>query len=323
MGSQICSKYTQSYDSVEVQSLYTRSDEEYLLTKFNEISNNPMIVDLERKLGAFEFTYNYYFDLVNNKLSTVSINFEDVEVTKNHSVVSPLIGKDDEGTWVYIGECLLGTSTKDGRGFLVHLDKKCKFQGYFHNGSPNGRGRFVSLEKLQEGDWLNDEIIGEGREITKDFAVYTGKFQGRLYENLGKIIFSDRSSYSGEFVKGERHGYGEYQWPDNSRYIGNWKSGKFSGIGKYIDVQGNIFEGGWKENQMDGYGEYVWRDGRKYRGNYYNGKKHGYGEMYWPDGNSWRGSWKNGKQHGKGEAILNGSKKTGMWYDGKFISWNE
>ena len=296
---------------------------EEILAKFNEISSNQNFTELEKQIDQFQFTYNYYFEVENSKINKVSLNFEDYEVARSHHVVSPLIGKDDDGTWVYIGECLLGTNTKDGRGFLVHLDKKYKFQGYYRNGNTNGRGRYVSLEKLQEGDWLNGEIIGEGREITKDLALYTGKFQGGLYENIGKITFSDKSSYSGEFVKGERQGYGEYQWMDNSKYIGNWKNGKFNGLGKYLDSQGNIFEGGWKENQMDGYGEYIWRDGRKYRGNYYNGKKHGYGEMYWPDGNMWRGAWKNGKQHGKGEYILKGIKKLGVWYEGKFVSWKD
>lgn len=319
----ICTKHKNNFDTLEVQSLYSRSDEEDLLNKFNEISSNPTFAEMEQSLGPFEFIHNYYFETNNGKISKTSINFEDFEVTKTHSVVSPLIGKDLEGTWVYIGECLIGTSIKDGRGFLVHLDRRYKFQGYYRNGVPNGKGRFVSLEKLQEGDWLNEEIIGEGHEITKDFAVYTGKFSGRLYENLGKITFSDKSIYSGEFVKGERHGYGEYQWADGSRYNGNWKSGKFSGIGKYLDVQGNIFEGGWKENHMDGYGEYVWKDGRKYRGNYYNGKKHGYGEMHWPEGNIWRGSWKNGRQHGKGETFEKGVKRVGIWYEGKFNAWHD
>lgn len=317
----ICSKYSKSYSSLEVQSLYTRLDEEDLLKKFNEISNSSIFKDLESELGPFQFIYNYYFESTNGKIIKHDLNFEDFEITKSHSVVSPLIGKDEEGTWVYIGECLTGSTIKDGRGFLVHLDKKYKFQGYYRNGNINGRGRLASFEKLQDGDWLNNDLIGEGKEILKDRTVYIGRFSAGLYENLGKITFSDKSTYSGEFFKGERQGYGEYLWADGSKYAGFWKNNKFCGIGKYLDTHGNVFEGGWKENMMDGYGEYLWRDGRKYRGNYYNGKKHGYGELEWPNGDSWRGTWKNGKQHGKGEFFCNAKKKVGNWYDGKFISW--
>lgn len=314
----VCTKSNKNYSSKE---FYTKSDEENLLKKFDEISNTPEFLDLEKETGSFQFIYNYYIEINQGKVNKIRLDLEDNEFTDSHHVLSPLIGQDEDGTWVYIGECLTGTIIKDGRGSFVHLDKKYKFQGYYRNGNANGRGRYISSDKLQEGDWLKNSLIGEGKEITKDKSIYIGKFQDGLYENLGKITFSDKSGYSGEFLKGERHGYGEYNWADGSRFIGNWKYGKFHGTGKYIDCHGNIFEGSWKENQMDGQGEYVWRDGRKYKGNYYNGKKHGYGEMYWPDGNAWRGTWKNGKQHGKGEFVNKSVKKCGNWYEGKFISW--
>lgn len=318
----ICSKNIKIPEP-DADSLYTSSDEEGILLKFNEISNDPKFAELEFQLGPFQFTHNYYIKGNLNNYARVSMNYEDVEVAKIHKVISPLIGKDSDGIWVYIGECLTSTSLKDGRGFVVHLVKQYKYQGYFRQGQRNGRGRKITLEKLQEGDWLDDEIVGEGKEIHKDGSIYQGKFVNGLYEGLGKIVFADKSSYSGEFSKGEKNGYGEYLWNDGSKYVGNWKIGKFSEIGKYLDAHGNIFEGGWKENQMDGYGEYTWRDGKKYRGNYYNGKKHGYGELEWIDGRSWRGNWKLGKMHGKGQYIVNSKRTNGIWYEGKFIKWQE
>jgi hypothetical protein len=319
----ICTKRKSLYDSLEVQSLYTHKDEESLLSKFTDLSNNPLFLSLESSLGPFQFTYNYYLDLESTRLSKVPVDFEALAITKSHTVASPLIGRDSEGTWVYIGECLLGSTTKDGRGFMVHLDKQYKFQGYFRAGSRNGRGRLTTAEKLPEGEWFNDELVGEAKEVTKDRCVYVGKFAGGLYDSMGKMTYADGGQYCGEFVKGERQGQGEYLWADGSKFVGRWEANMFHGIGKYVDVQGNNYEGGWRENQMDGYGEYEWRDGKKYRGNYYNGKKHGYGEMEWPDGNQWRGSWKKGLQHGRGEFVCQGVKKSGNWYEGKFITWIE
>lgn len=314
----ICSKGKKSLDQ-DTQSLFTPSDEEHLILKFNEISNNSYFIDLEYQMGPFQFTHNYYLQGSQGNYARIPTDFDDVERSKTHSVISPLIGKDSDGTWVYIGECLSATSVKDGRGFMVHLNKQYKFQGYFKEGCRNGRGRLVTLEKAQEGDWINDSITGDGKEIFKDGSVFQGKFANGLYEGLGKFVFADKSSYSGEFSKGERNGYGEYLWNDGSKYLGAWKTGKFSGNGNYIDIHGNIYSGGWKENQMDGYGEYTWKDGKKYRGNYYNGKKHGYGELEFPDGRSWRGNWKLGKMHGKGQFIHNSLETQGLWYEGKFI----
>lgn len=319
----ICTKLLSQPETTNPYVSISNLEEEEILEKTNEILSNLNSIDLEKELGPFQFTHNYFFASENGIISKVLLDFNSIDFTRQHTSVSSLIGQDADGLWVYTGECLSNSIIKDGRGLLIHLNKEFKFQGYFHNDLWNGKGRLAYNDKVQEGDWFNDDIIGEGKEVLKDRSLYIGKFSNCLYENLGKLTFPDRSSYIGEFFKGERQGYGEYQWTDGSKYIGNWKSNKFQGLGKYIDFEGNIYEGGWKENHMDGYGEFTWKDGRNYRGNYYSGKKHGYGEMLWPDGNSWRGSWKNGKQHGKGEYVINGVKQVGFWYEGKFISWKE
>jgi hypothetical protein len=301
------------------EDLNSFSSKSEVFSLLNQILTDPQISDLESSAGTFAYIHNYYLIGSSSRFSKVHLNYEDSEVTKLHSITSPLIGKDQQGTWVYIGEVLTGSKIKDGRGLWIHLQKKCKFQGYFKGNSRNGRGRLVTNEKILEGDWIEDEIAGEAKEITKEKTIYVGKFLGGLYEGLGKIVFPDKSTYSGEFVKGEKAGYGEYFWNDGSKFTGHWICGKFHGIGKYLDAHGNCFEGGWKENLMDGYGEFLWKDGNKYKGNYYNGKKHGYGEMYWVDGRTWRGSWKNGKMHGKGTLFKQGVKEIGIWYDGKFL----
>ncbi|CAG9323827.1 unnamed protein product [Blepharisma stoltei] len=316
----ICSKPAPKFIEEQV-SLYESADLDRLTMKFDEITQNPSIADLENEFGPFQFEYNYYIE-IERGFNRVECNYEDNNQVMRYISEGPLLGKDEKGTWIYIGECLINSKVRDGRGYLVYIEEKSKFQGYFKDDKINGRGRLCSPEKILEGDWYDGRLYGEGKEKSRDKSSYKGSYKDGLYDGLGKSEHSDGSEYSGEFLRGERHGYGEYNWNDGSVYQGDWREGKFHGIGKYTDSMGNIYEGGWKDNRMNGYGEYAWADGRKYRGNYVDDKKHGYGEFYWPDGQVCRGNWINGKQHGKGEYRNNGNNKVGTWHHGVFVSWD-
>ena len=62
MGTQlsICSKKRESHETSDTNSLFTKSDEEYLLSKFHEISNSLSSTDHEKEVVPFQFIYNYY-----------------------------------------------------------------------------------------------------------------------------------------------------------------------------------------------------------------------------------------------------------------------
>lgn len=296
-------------------------NEESVLLNFELISNHATIVEQEKTLPAFEFIHNYYIEQTPSGFKRVSINYEsEPESDQRHNLTS-LVGRDREGIWIYIGECLKDTEMRDGRGFLVRLESKEKYYGYFHQGNMNGRGRLVTLNNVLEGDFYNDGLNGVGVETSYGKVVYKGSFRDSKYSGMGKSIYDDGSCYTGDFVAGHRQGYGEYWWRDGSSYQGHWIEGKFHGSGKYKDRRGAVYDGSWNSNKLDGHGEYIWQDGRKYRGSYQNGRKHGYGEFHWPDGKVWRGNWDNGKLDGQCEVIVRDELRKGEWEKGVFLRW--
>lgn len=153
MGANLSGLYTKQQSNLleECKPLTERLDDEQLLSKFEEITQNLEIAELENNFGAFQFVYNYYLEF-DGGINRVEINYEEESEGMRHTVVSPLLGKDERGTWVYIGECLMNTKLRDGRGFLVYIEGKSKFQGYFRHDKINGRGRLSSTEKVVEGD---------------------------------------------------------------------------------------------------------------------------------------------------------------------------
>jgi hypothetical protein len=310
-------------EDLDVLTAYSHLNQEKLLLRFEAISNAQELTAMEQKLPPFEFRFNYFYEMRGTEYVKVPLDYEDEEEARKRETVSPMIGKSQGSTWVYIGDILKTENVRDGRGFAVTLDEKGKFQGYFHNGEANGRGRYVTDKHVLEGEWADGHLEGDGIETILGHVIYTGQFHGSQYHGMGKAFYKDGSYYSGEFLQGEREGYGEYWWRSGAGYQGNWQHGKFHGFGKYVSNDGDSYEGNWSENKLQGYGEFEWSDGRKYKGNYQGDKKHGYGELYWPDGSVWRGRWVNGRQHGKGTYISSeGDMKEGYWHHGTFLSWN-
>ena len=310
-------------EDLNVLTAYQQFNHEKLLMRFEAISNAPELTAMEAKLPPFEFRYNYFYERREEGCCRLALDYESQEEGSKRETVSPILGKSQDATWVYIGDVLKGENVRDGRGFAVTLDEKGKFTGYFHKGEANGHGRYVTEKHVLEGEWAEGKLEGEGLETILGHVIYTGQFKAGLYHGLGKAFYKDGSYYSGEFEEGARQGYGEYWWRGGASYQGAWHQGKFHGFGKYQSGEGDCYEGNWQDNKLQGYGEFEWSDGRKYKGNYQADRRQGYGEFYWPEGSVWRGRWVGGKQHGKGVFVsAEGENKEGYWHNGEFLSWN-
>ena len=85
------------------------------------------------------------------------------------------------------------------------------------------QGRFIAYHwskekdrtKLQEGYMINDQMNGEGREISRSGVIYEG-----------------------HFLNDKHHGKGKFTHPGGFVYIGDFENDKFHGQGKKIFNKG-------------------------------------------------------------------------------------
>ena len=73
-----------------------------------------------------------------------------------------------------------------------------------------------------EGQWLNNNMHGQG-----------------VYE------WKDGRKYEGSYLDDKKHGYGTYTWADGRKYEGYWAEGKQHGKGKYYLPDGTVKVGIW------------------------------------------------------------------------------
>lgn len=79
-----------------------------------------------------------------------------------------------------------------------------------------------------EGDWVDDQMHGEG-----------------TYK------FTSGNVYSGNWVKGTMHGFGKMVYSDGSTYEGNWHNNLMHGEGIYLDTDRITWTGIFVEGTYD------------------------------------------------------------------------
>ena len=78
----------------------------------------------------------------------------------------------------------------------------------------NGHGMYFDGGAVFDGQWLDDEMHGEG-----------------------SITFDTGAVYKGSFAANQFHGKGTYTWPDGTSYEGQWRRNLMHGEGVYTDAQ--------------------------------------------------------------------------------------
>ena len=132
------------------------------------------------------------------------------------------------------------------------------------NGKMNGFGelslgerkKISELEQGYEGQWVDDERDGLGREVSEE-------------EN------GIRLEYFGEFSKDEKHGFGMLKINDQTM-IGNFIHDVFqsdSETEKGLCEATNVdYLGGWQDFKKEGHGVLLKKDGFKFVGSFLSDK---------------------------------------------------
>ena len=57
---------------------------------------------------------------------------------------------------------------------------------------------------VYEGEWLADQIEGQGEAVYVNGNVYKGSFKNNQRHGVGEMIFANGAVYDGEWVNGQR-----------------------------------------------------------------------------------------------------------------------
>ena len=152
---------------------------------------------------------------------------------------------------------------RTGSGFI--------YEGNWVDGKACGKGKLTycmrknKISSVQEGEFKNDKLNGQGKEtLYKDdgktiWFIEEGNFikgelngQGKFtsYKDDGKTIIL---TYEGNYIDGKRNGYGkETHYKFNYVYEGEWVKGKENGQGTRTYADGRVESGTWKDGEFVG-----------------------------------------------------------------------
>lgn len=89
---------------------------------------------------------------------------------------------------------------------------------------PNGKGRFINANDLTvyEGQWVNNEMHGQGCYTWRDGSTITGFFRKNRLNGFGKYISARGKQYEGQWIDNKKWGNGILTWPDGRKYEGQF-----------------------------------------------------------------------------------------------------
>ncbi len=250
---------------------------------------------------------------------------------------------------VYTGKFLNGSF--HGRGVMegtaddghpVRLDGEWRYGMFWSGKDCSG---YTDDGSYFEGAW-DDGYPSEGRLVSSDGDVYTGKFRNGLMEcDSGHVEWADGGEWTGSWeggrpMDGTGISYGDGWTFDGTLHlgkpVGNGTMSYDTGItvkGRYLDGElqdgekatvtyedGSEYVGGLNGLRKEGEGVLKFTEDTRhyvYRGNFVNGFRHGYGRLYRVRGRRehiiYDGEWKDDMRHGKGTSRARGYTYTGEW----------
>lgn len=209
-----------------------------------------------------------------------------------------------------------------------------KFEGELFRGKRKRGKLYTESGMIFDGDWENDQLVGNGKIFFTNGKVYVGEVRGSKANGKGKLIFRNEVLYSGF-------------WVDNNLVDEENHLEDIDGIGESGIVLGNgiVYRGEVRDNKAHGRGKMIFankidmvfgefEDGQIvsgvrlskefiYIGNFKNSTYHGQGiyvKMQDLDGKSYlneffKGKWTNGV-HRKGVHFLGNQ----FYRKGRFIN---
>ena len=202
-----------------------------------------------------------------------------------------------EGNWVDGKAC--------GKGKLTYCMRKNKIssvqEGEFKNDKLNGQGKETLYKDdgktiwfIEEGNYIDGKLNGQGKETH--------------YNDDGKTIWCIAE---GNYTDGNRNGYEKLTYYRNdgktisSIFESNYTDGKQNSQGKRTAYEDDgktisyIEEGEFKSGDLNGQGKRTgYRNGEVYsvyEGEWVKGKENGQGTMTYADGTVQSGTWKDGE----------------------------
>ncbi|EKF33011.1 hypothetical protein MOQ_003129, partial [Trypanosoma cruzi marinkellei] len=175
----------------------------------------------------------------------------------------------------YIGGWKSGI--KEGHG-VDSVAKKYHYSGELKDGKRHGKGAICMLKEgfKYEGEFVMDEITGNGTMTLEDGTVIMGSFaNGKPHGNV-KITLPTQDGFQGEFKNGVVSGPGTLFYHNGDKYEGEFAdSGKplpmRHGRGVYTFIEGNVLQCTWKRNVLHGDGIYTTSTGDQSTRSYVDG----------------------------------------------------
>ncbi len=168
------------------------------------------------------------------------------------------------------------------------------YTGHLIGGKKNGFGitNHIALgitfgEVRQEGEYLDGELNGHGKQISSLLGSFEGNFRDGRRDGHGVEISADGTRYDGEWRDGQKSSHGVELTSDGTRYEGGWHDGKKLGHGVIITPTGLRYDGEWRDDQPDGQGEVSNSAGVRFEGLWKGGKPIA-GFITKPDGSRYR-----------------------------------
>ena len=223
-------------------------------------------------------------------------------------------GKTGEITGCIFGDC------DNGYGTYIWSNGE-KYTGFWVNDHRKGQGTniFASGERY-EGEWINDLRSGYGTNYYNDGTTKAGMWENDRYIGTGS---NNYGCISGDCD----NGYGIYTWDSGERYEGYWRNNMRNGQGTNYFSTGSEYSGNWKDDKKNGYGTYKYKQESSYEsytGDWVMGKMTGNGIFIYKNGNKYIGELADNYFNGEGIMYYaDGTSKTGIWENDKFIKTNE
>jgi len=123
-------------------------------------------------------------------------------------------------------------------GLQISYENGSVYNGQTRNGTRHGHGLWKGRTVQYEGEWVDDQEHGEGRQTRVDGSIYEGQFKHGRFSGRGRMSWSTKQTYEGQYENDLRHGIGRFTWPDGRIYDGQWVKDRRHGQGKYTNSEG-------------------------------------------------------------------------------------
>lgn len=101
--------------------------------------------------------------------------------------------------------------------------------GWWLRAKRHGMGTYALLGTKYIGEWLSDQMNGQGKLFYMNGSVYSGAFADGKPSGNGTVIDENGNTYEGRWQRGVKSGRGKLTFVDGSVYIGDFAMDRIEG----------------------------------------------------------------------------------------------